>query len=100
MLSCNTDLPIVTKDDNSDVVSLKVESHSSDAGLEFDHLAGLDLRETEDSSDTISDGNDGSELFQVVLYDSLVRSVSHEYGRYSYLAPSGERSESDALVFK
>jgi hypothetical protein len=64
---CCFDLPIGTKDDNTDVVSLQVESHTLDARLELDHLTGLDLGETEDSGDTITDGDDGTELLKVVL---------------------------------
>ena len=60
-------LPIVTQDDNTDVIGLQVESHSLDSRLELDHLTGLNLGETEDSGDTITDGDDGSELLQVVL---------------------------------
>mmetsp|Transcript_8630 Transcript_8630/g.10112 ORF Transcript_8630/g.10112 Transcript_8630/m.10112 type:complete len:544 (-) Transcript_8630:157-1788(-) len=60
------DLSIGTKDDNTDVVSLQVESHTLDARLELDHLTGLDLGETEDSGDTITDGDDGTELLKVV----------------------------------
>ena len=60
-------LPIVTQDDNTDVVSLEVESHSHNSRLEFHHLTCLDLGETEYSGNTITDRNDGSELFQVIL---------------------------------
>ena len=62
-------LPIVTKNDNTDVVSLEIESHTHDTGFKFDHLTCLDLGETEHSGDTITDGNDGSKLFQVVLHN-------------------------------
>lgn len=96
----NASLPIVTKNDNTDVVSLEVESHSTDSGLELHHLTCLDLGETEDSGDTITDGNDGSELFQVVLEKAMVRYMGTRIWRPSYLAPPGERSTSDALVFK
>ena len=64
-LWCN--LPIVTEDDNTDVVRLQVERHALDARLELHHLTGLHLGETEDSGDTITDGDDGTELLQVVL---------------------------------
>ena len=60
-------LPIVTKDDNTDVVRLQVESHTLDSRLELHHLTGLHLGETEDSGDTITDGDDGSEFLEVVL---------------------------------
>ena len=61
--------PIVSEDDNTDVVSLEVESHAHDSRLEFHHLTCLDLGETEHSGDTITDGDDGTELLQVVLYE-------------------------------
>lgn len=60
-------LPIVTQDDNTDVVSLEVEGHALNAGLELNHLSGLDLGESEDTGDTITDGDDGSELLEVIL---------------------------------
>ena len=66
---CNAYLPIVTKNDDTDVVSLEIKSHTHDTGFKFDHLTCLDLGETEHSGDTITDGNDGSKLFQVVLHN-------------------------------
>ena len=60
-------LPIVTQDDNTDVVSLQVESHALDSRLEFHHLTGLHLGETEDSGDTITDGDNRSEFLEIVL---------------------------------
>ena len=93
-------LPIVTQDDDTNVVSLEVKSHALNSRLELHHLTGLDLGETEDSGDTITDGNDGSELFQVVLEKAMVRYMGTRIWRPSYLALPGERSTSDALVFK
>jgi hypothetical protein len=58
---------IVTKHDNTNVVSLEVKGHTLDARVEFDHLTSLDLGETEDSSDTITNGDDSSEFLQVIL---------------------------------
>ena len=63
-----SDLPIGAEDDNTNVVSFQVESHTLDSRLELNHLTGLDLGETEDSGDTITNGDDRSELFQVVLH--------------------------------
>merc|ERR1740139_391207 len=60
------DFSIVTQNDDTNVVGLQVESHALDSRLELDHLTGLDLGETEDSSDTITDGNDGSEFLKIV----------------------------------
>ena len=61
------DLPIVTQDDDTHVVGLQVESHALDSRLELDHLTSLHLGETEDSGDTITDGDNGSEFLEVVL---------------------------------
>ena len=47
-------LPIVTKDDNTNIISFQVEGHTLDTGGELDHLTGLDLGETENSGDTIT----------------------------------------------
>ena len=47
-------LPIVTEDDNTNIISFQVEGHTLDTGGELDHLTGLDLGETENSGDTIT----------------------------------------------
>ena len=60
-------LPIVTKDDNTNIISFQVEGHTLDSGAELDHLTGLDLSETENSGNTITNGDHSTELFQVVL---------------------------------
>lgn len=62
-------LPIVTEDDNTDVVRLQVQRHAFNAGLEFHHLTSLDLSQTEHSRNTITDGDDRTEFLQVVLYE-------------------------------
>ena len=69
-------LPIVAENDNTDVVSLQVESHTLGARLELHHLTSLDLGETEDSGDTITDGDDRTELLEVVLWVQKSTSVS------------------------
>ena len=61
-------LPIVSQDDDTDVISLQVEGHSLDSGVELNHLSGLDLGKTEDTGNTISNGDNSSEFLQVVLY--------------------------------
>lgn len=67
LLSELVNLPIVTQDDNTDVVSLEVEGHALNARLELNHLSGLDLGESEDTGNTITNGDDGSELLEVIL---------------------------------
>ena len=68
MTAANFHLPIVAKDDNTDVVCFQVESHALDTRLELHHLASLHLGETEDSGNTITDRDDGSKLLKIVLF--------------------------------
>ena len=48
-------LPIVTQDDNTDIISFQVEGHTLDATAELHHLTSLHLSQTEDSGNTITD---------------------------------------------
>ena len=66
-------LPIVTQDDNTDVVRLQVKGHTLDTGVELDHLTSLNLSETEDTGDTITDRDDRAEFLQVVLSKAKAR---------------------------
>merc|ERR1712226_1484382 len=59
------DQTIVSEDDDTDIVSLQVQRHTLDAGRELNHLLGLDVAETVDTRDTVTDGEDLSGLFQI-----------------------------------
>ena len=61
-------LPVVAQNDNTDVIRLQVEGHTLNAGVEFNHLSCLDLSQTEHTGNTVTDRNDGTELFQVILH--------------------------------
>jgi hypothetical protein len=50
------DESIVTENGDTDVVGFQVQAHSSDTGRELNHLLGLDVSETVDTGDTISNG--------------------------------------------
>ena len=60
-------IPVVTEDDDTDIVSFQVEGHTSDSGSELDHLTGLDFVETNDSGKTVTDTDDCTELFHIIL---------------------------------
>ncbi len=60
-------LPIVAQDDDTHVVRLQVERHTFNATAELNHLTGLDLHETEDTRNSVTDRNDSSEFFEIVL---------------------------------
>ena len=62
-----TRLPIVTQDDNTDVVGFQVKRHTSNSTGEFHHFSGLDLGETEDSGNTVTNWDDSTEFLDVVL---------------------------------
>ena len=62
------DLSIVTQDDDTNIVSLQVKGHTHNSGVELNHLSCLDLHETEDSCNTITDRDNGTEFLKVVLY--------------------------------
>lgn len=62
------DLPIVTEDDNTNIISFQVEGHTLDAAAELNHLSGLDLGKSEHSGNTITNGDHSTEFLQVVLY--------------------------------
>lgn len=62
-------LPIVTQDDNTNIISFQVEGHTLDTAAELNHLSGLDLGETENSGDTISNRDHSTELLQIVLHN-------------------------------
>lgn len=57
---------IVSEHDNTNVVSLEVKGHTLNSRVEFYHLSGLNFGQTENSGNTITDGDDSSEFFQVV----------------------------------
>jgi hypothetical protein len=60
-------LPIVTEDDNTNIISFQVEGHTLDTGAELDHFTGLNLGKTEDTGDTITNRDHSTELLEVVL---------------------------------
>ena len=60
-------LPVVAEDDYSDVVALEVESHSTNAGPELDHLSGLYLVEAHYTRDAVSDADDCAVFADVEL---------------------------------
>merc|ERR1711963_470787 len=56
---------VVTEDDNTNVVGLQVEGHALEARAELHHLLGLDVLETIDTGNTVSNGKDTASLLQV-----------------------------------
>jgi len=57
---------IVSEDHDSDVVGFEIQGHSTDSRGEFNHLSSLDLAETENSGNTISNGDNGTVFFNII----------------------------------
>ena len=53
---------VVTKDNHSHVVGLQVEGHALDTRVKANELSGLDALEAIDAGDTVSNGEDASEM--------------------------------------
>jgi len=60
-------LPIVTQDDNTNIICLKIECHTFDSTAELNHLTSLYLSETKNSGNTITNRNDSTEFLKIVL---------------------------------
>lgn len=60
-------IPVITEDDDTDIIGLKVQGHTSDTWSELDHFTCLDLLQSNDSGNTVTDTDDCTELFDVIL---------------------------------
>ena len=63
---------MLTEDDNTDVVGLQVEGHALQAGAELNHLSCLHGVQTENSCDTVSNGDDITELNKIILRNERI----------------------------
>jgi len=77
------DFSIVTEDDDTDVVWLQVQSHTFDSGVEFDHLFGLDVFKTVNSSNTISDSQNLTGFLEIDLAGFTSDSLFQKVGEFS-----------------
>jgi hypothetical protein len=77
------DVTIVTEYDNTNVVWLQVQSHTLQTALELNHLFGLDVLETVDTGDTVTNGQDLAGFLEInssgFTHDSLLQEVG-EFG--------------------
>lgn len=65
------DLPVVTQDDNTNVVCLQVKSHTLDSGVKLNHLSCLNLGQAEHTCNTVTNRDDRTEFFQVILQGKI-----------------------------
>lgn len=70
---------IVTEDHNTDVVGLQVKGHALQSGGELHHLIGLDVVQTVDTGDTVTDAQHTAGFLQISLggdaQDALLQDV-------------------------
>lgn len=59
-------LPVITQNDDTNIVSFKIKWHSSDSRGKLNHFTGLNFLETENTGDTVTNRNDGSVLFNII----------------------------------
>ena len=60
-------LPIVSEDDDTDIISFQVQSHTSNSRSELNHLTCLNFIQSNDSGNTVTDANDCTEFFYIIL---------------------------------
>lgn len=60
-------IPVITEDDDTDIISLQVEGHTSDSGSELDHLTCLDFVKSNNSGNTVTDADDSTKLLDIIL---------------------------------
>lgn len=61
------DVPIVTEDYNTDVVGFQVQGHALETRAEFHHLIGLDVLQTINTGNTVTNAEYTSSFFQIGL---------------------------------
>ena len=56
------DRPVITEDDNTNVVNFQVQRHAANSTREFDHFTGLDCVQTVNAGDTVADAQHATDL--------------------------------------
>merc|ERR1719337_360323 len=77
------DFSIVTEDDNTDVVWFQVQSHTFDSGVKFNHFFGLDVFQTMNSSNTITNSQYLTSFLKIDLGSFTGDSLFQEVGEFS-----------------
>ncbi|ENN89578.1 hypothetical protein RHSP_59959 [Rhizobium freirei PRF 81] len=78
------DVAVGAEDNHTDVVGFEVQSHTADAAGEFDHFAGLDVVQTVDAGDTVTDGENladfGDFSFLAEVFDLIFQNCGNFRG--------------------
>src|ERR1700759_1056800 len=76
------DLAVGAEDHDADVVGFEVERHAARAVLELDHLAGLDVVQSIDAGDTVTDGQHLSDFGDLGLLAEILDLVLEDRGNF------------------
>ena len=77
------DLGVRAEDDDADIVGFEVERHALGAVVELDHLARLDVVESVDARDSVTDGEDGPDFGDLRVGVEIRDLVADDAGDFS-----------------
>src|SRR5690606_34686699 len=76
------DVAVVTEDHDADVVDFEVQRHAADAAGELDHFPGLDVVQTVDAGDTVTDGKHLAYLRDLGLRPEILYLILEDCGNF------------------
>src|SRR5207245_4910321 len=76
------DVAVSAEDHDTDVVGFEVQRHAAGAVLEFDHFTGLDVIQTIDAGDTVTDGQHLSDFGNLSLLAEILDLVLEDRGNF------------------
>src|SRR5512138_1074638 len=76
------DLAVGAENHDTDVVGFEVERHAARAVLELDHFAGLDVVQTVDAGDTVTDGQHLSDFSDLGFLAEILDLVLEDRGNF------------------
>src|SRR6185436_3310076 len=76
------DLAVGAEDHDTDVVGFEVQRHAARTVLELDHLTGLDVVQTIDAGDTVTDGQHLSNFGNLSLLAEILDLVLQDRGNF------------------
>src|SRR5258708_2451661 len=76
------DFAVGAEDHDTDIVGFEIERHATGAVLELDHLAGLDVVQTVDAGNAVTDGQHLSDFGDFSLLAEILDLVLEDRGNF------------------
>ena len=76
------DAAVRTENNNTDVVSFKVQGHPADTARELDHFTGLDIVQTIDAGNTVTDGKHLADFRDFCLFAKVFNLIFKNCGNF------------------